>query len=755
MDRLRDRLRPGDLVLTALLATACGLTLARWPAHPEVLAPLVRHAALLAGFGGLLALAVAGRLPASSAVRVVASLAVMFSLYESLGRLGFLLHDGTADAALSRLDRALLGVEPALWLDGRAGPALVEAMSFVYLFFIGWVYLSIALECLGREEEDREAFLLGLMLTYCLGYLGYVLLPAQGPAGFHTQLAALQGGPIHRAMRAAVEGNGGAIGAFPSLHVGGALYLCLFDLRRNRMRGLTYVPVVPLVALSTVILRWHYVVDWLGGAAIALLALAATGPLSRAWRGLPRPAAAPRPAPAAATPGLFYRAFRGHVRRVLRVFFRSLEVSGLEHVPAEGPVLVVANHVNGLVDPLLFLAALDRHLTLSGKSTLRKNPLLRLLMGALDMVVFHRSQDRGKGAELRENARSMARCQALLAAGDALLIFPEGESHSDPGMRPWKPGAARIAAEFARRHPQARLAVIPAGLYFTQKDRFRSGVALRFGPPLPLPALLAEAERGAEAVRALNGAADAAVRELSLNLETERQSQVLGWAAEVLLARLNGPRLPGELVATAAEELEVKRALHAGHRALSAQDPARLASLEARVGGYHARLRRLGLEAAEIRVHHTAARSVLFAVRELELFAVGLPWALLGLAGSAAPYLLVDGFARLTARDLDHWAAHKIYPSLLVYPLCYLAEAALVGAWLGPWAGLAALALLPAAGGYALLWRERMHDAARRVRTFLALAARPGLARALVEEGDAIHETLAEVQGQLGLLRGA
>jgi glycerol-3-phosphate O-acyltransferase / dihydroxyacetone phosphate acyltransferase len=448
---------------------------------------------------------------------------------------------------------------------------------------------------------------------------------------------------------------------------------------------------------------------------------------------------------------MFYRLFRAYVRRVLRIFFRSDEVTGLPHVPRSGSLLLVCNHVNGLVDPLLVMAALDRRLTLTAKNTLGKNPLLAILIRGLGIVLFHRAQDRGKGAELRENARSMARCQELLAAGGAVLIFPEGESHSDPGMRPFKPGAARIAADFVRRHPGQPLAVVPAGLYFTRKDRFRSGVALRFGPPLPLGDLLAEAERGAAAVQALNAAALEAIRGLTLDLETERQSELLSWAAELLLAHAKGPRLPGELLASADEELEAKRALHAGYVALQARAPARLAELEARAGAHQARLRALGLEPAELRVRHTVARSILFAVRELEIAVIGLPWALAGLVGNALPYGLVDLIARLTSRDLDHWATQKIYPSLLVYPLCYAAQAVAVAAGWGPLPGLAALLAFPLAGGYALLWRERMHDAARRVRTFCSIAARPGLARELVAEGEALHAELTRVREQRSL----
>lgn len=300
MTRLRERLRPGDVVLLALLAIACALAAARSPGHPEIRGPLLGHLALLAGFAAVLVLSIAGRLPWSGLTRIVASLGLMFALYASLGRLGFLLHDGASDAALARIDAWIFGVDPALWLDGRVGHGLVEAMSFVYLYYLGWVYLSLAFECLGREEEDREAFLLGLTLTYAIAYVGYLVLPAHGPAGHHAErfAHALPGGPIYERMRAAVEANGGAIGAFPSLHVGGAFFLCAFSLRRNRMRGLTYLPVVPLVALSTVVLRWHWVVDWLGGIAVACLALAITDPILAWWRGGRAHAAAGAPAAA-------------------------------------------------------------------------------------------------------------------------------------------------------------------------------------------------------------------------------------------------------------------------------------------------------------------------------------------------------------------------------------------------------------------------------------------------------------------------
>jgi hypothetical protein len=47
------------------------------------------------------------------------------------------------------------------------------------------------------------------------------------------------------------------------------VYLCLFDLRTNRLRGLTYLPMVLLIYVATIFLRYHYIVDLIAGTVIA------------------------------------------------------------------------------------------------------------------------------------------------------------------------------------------------------------------------------------------------------------------------------------------------------------------------------------------------------------------------------------------------------------------------------------------------------------------------------------------------------
>ena len=62
-------------------------------------------------------------------------------------------------------------------------------------------------------------------------------------------------------------------------------------------------------------------------------------------------------------------------RLVLRVFYRNVEAAGLDRVPAAGPTILVLNHPNGLMDPLLLLCLSPRPVSFLAKSPLFTMPV--------------------------------------------------------------------------------------------------------------------------------------------------------------------------------------------------------------------------------------------------------------------------------------------------------------------------------------------------------------------------------------------
>jgi 1-acyl-sn-glycerol-3-phosphate acyltransferase len=169
-------------------------------------------------------------------------------------------------------------------------------------------------------------------------------------------------------------------------------------------------------------------------------------------------------------------------RLLVRVFFREVEVRGAAGTPTGHPLVVVANHENNLIDPLLVLAFSGVHPRFLAKSTLWSHPLvgpLVLLAGALPV---YRRQD--EGADVRRNLDTFAASGDLLARGGSVALFPEGASHNQRHGLPLKTGAARIVLEARARHAATGVLVLPVGLTYDRKDRFRSRVLVRVGRPL-------------------------------------------------------------------------------------------------------------------------------------------------------------------------------------------------------------------------------------------------------------------------------
>ncbi len=269
---------PSDRVLLALLTLALVVALVRWPTVGESLASLVaEQAVLLFGFGACVAgMARWERLRCVPMLRTLATVAVVFTLYSSLGRLGLLAVPYRLDGALSSMDSCIFGFDPSLTIQPYQTPGRVAFFSFVYGAFIPYIYLSLLLGCLGRPPLERDQFLTGWVFAYSISYLGYLFLPAQGPVIFQADqfTTTLEGGVLHQMVVRGIDSVGGPKGAFPSLHVGASVYLCLFDLKTNRLRGLTYLPIVLLIYVATVFLRYHYVVDLVAGTAIGVSCVA-------------------------------------------------------------------------------------------------------------------------------------------------------------------------------------------------------------------------------------------------------------------------------------------------------------------------------------------------------------------------------------------------------------------------------------------------------------------------------------------------
>ncbi len=272
-------MKTGDRITLALLAVIVGVLAVRVAMGVPLFGALLLHGALSAGYAFLVWFVSRYRgANWADFLRGVAVIGVMFTLYTTLGHVAFKAIPWVGDAALAYIDRALFfGRSPALWFAPRVSARSLEIFAFVYALFIPYLYMSIFLGLIGRPAAEREAFVTGFALLYAASFLGYLFVPARGPVVFQAAefQAPLAGGYFYDLVTSSIDRMGGPHGAFPSLHVGASAFACAFDLRHNRLRGLIYLPIVAAIAVSTIALRYHYVVDLLAGLLFAWLAVKA------------------------------------------------------------------------------------------------------------------------------------------------------------------------------------------------------------------------------------------------------------------------------------------------------------------------------------------------------------------------------------------------------------------------------------------------------------------------------------------------
>ncbi|MBI1803118.1 MAG: phosphatase PAP2 family protein [Ignavibacteriae bacterium] len=190
------------------------------------------------------------------------------------------------DSLLIEADRAVFGLDPTVWLAQFSSPVLTEVLQVAYVSYY-FIMLTLGIEVYFRKERHDFSFVI-FTITYgfFLSYLGYIAFPAVGPRftlhAFDSLSRDLPGLYVTDALRNFIN-SGESIprdvvnpiafaqrDAFPSGHAQMTL-IVMFLAQRYRLKSRWALHAMgTLLIISTVYLRYHYVVDLFGGAIFML-----------------------------------------------------------------------------------------------------------------------------------------------------------------------------------------------------------------------------------------------------------------------------------------------------------------------------------------------------------------------------------------------------------------------------------------------------------------------------------------------------
>jgi 1-acyl-sn-glycerol-3-phosphate acyltransferase len=434
---------------------------------------------------------------------------------------------------------------------------------------------------------------------------------------------------------------------------------------------------------------------------------------------------------------------RGVARLILKVFFREVEVVGAERIARDGrshPLVLVANHVNGLIDPLLLMGPLPVMPHFLGKSTLWKIVPLRPFLNLAGAIPVYRRQDNDAEIsdttrDLHRNAETFDRSHDLLAQGGTLALFPEGTSHSDPSLKPLKTGAARIVLEAEQKYPGLGVRIVPVGLLFDAKQAFRSRALVQVGEPIdPAPEIALAARDPVAAFRALTARIDAGLKDVTLNYHTWEDARLAARAAD--LYRSRHPEAPGR--GRLSESVAVRRTFLDGYRDLRDRHPERTAAVVEAVREYDGLLHAFHLRDDQVGAAYRLPPAVRFVVRSVVRMLIHLPVALVGTVLTWPVYRLVGAIVKRVNDHPDQTATFKVIGALLLFPLTWIAEGVLAGHYWGTWIGAALILTAPFTAYGALLFNDQRSAFWRESRAYLFLRTRRRLAAELKAKREAV-----------------
>ena len=371
------------------------------------------------------------------------------------------------------------------------------------------------------------------------------------------------------------------------------------------------------------------------------------------------------------------------IRVIIGTFFRRIDVVNLENVPADGPVIFAGNHPNALMDGWLLAAKCGRwplHFMASAK--LWNYPLLGQALDASGAVPVYSSDELDGDVD---NERAFTKLYDVIESGNCMGIFPEGISHVESQLSKLKTGAARVALAVAARG-KVRIKIIPCGLNYIHRHRFRSQVLIEFGEPIIIDDERIQAYRLDErqSVRDLTDHLAAGLANVTLNAPDWRTLRIIQTARRLYK--------PAKATLTPGAYIELNRRFVERYL-LEIHEP-ELQALSLEVEDYQARLDMLGLKDHQLRqpvtLWHASRKVLLRSLTMLALLPLAIPGALLHLPIGWVAATVGEHFSY----EKDDVATLKVIATILLLPLSYLVIAVLVGINVGPWWALLAVVAL-------------------------------------------------------------
>ncbi|HYV94402.1 MAG TPA: 1-acyl-sn-glycerol-3-phosphate acyltransferase [Chitinophagales bacterium] len=369
---------------------------------------------------------------------------------------------------------------------------------------------------------------------------------------------------------------------------------------------------------------------------------------------------------------MIYTTIKGIVKISLSVFFKKIVVTGSENIPDHGPMIIVANHPNTFMDPLIIGTITEQRIGFVANAGIFSNKLLITVLRYFHVIPIFRKKDIAPG-EKPDNKEAFIKCHEYLDQSGTLLIFPEGSSYYELKLREIKTGTARIALSFEElKKFQGNLKILPVALDYSDSLQFRSMVSITVNPPLYTHVYKEAYLRNEfDGVKALTEDIRKALAKNIPRTSGKEQEDFLIKAHKFYTAFYE----PGaDLYENPKRSLELRTQLSKVFHYIYVHDTGLYHDTETKVHAFFSGLKSEGLTAGFFTDQFLRTNKALVCLGYLSKLLLLLPFYLFGILTNYLPYILPSKIFQSLKIDIEYKTSVQMVSGMITFPLFYALE---------------------------------------------------------------------------------
>lgn len=364
---------------------------------------------------------------------------------------------------------------------------------------------------------------------------------------------------------------------------------------------------------------------------------------------------------------MIYNFLKIVVKIAVRIFFRKVSIHKTVELPSSGPLLIMGNHPNTFMDPLILAILFKQRVGFLGNASIFVHPVVNAIFAYFRVIPVYRDKDVAPGEKI-DNEKTFRDCYKFLEGKNSLMLFPEGTSYHELKLRKIKTGGARIALSVEQKNDyKLGVKIIPIGLYYSNPSKFRSKIYVNTGELIDVNDFKDIYEEDeVKGVQALTQKIKESLESLTITTEDKEQEDLF-----FKIKRIYKNQLIKRLESSKEEEFELTKEIANAIQYFKVSFPNKFETIKAKIDRCNQLLDEFQTSAKRTKPLKSKLKKFSVLISGALYLIAGFPVYLYGLIQNLLPFRFPYWLAKKFTKEPEYYAPIMMSLGIVVFPAYY------------------------------------------------------------------------------------